>query len=93
MSKKKYSKEYKENAIIMANEIGGAKAARKLGINSGVLYRWRNEARLDGDEAFRGHGKMKKEQAEIARLKREMANLSEENEILKKAITIFSKPR
>ena len=93
MPKRKFTKEFKEKALSLANDIGGAQAARNLEINSSLIYRWRHEQNSDGQEAFRGHGRMKPEQAEIARLKRQIANISEENEILKKAITIFSKPQ
>jgi len=93
MKKKEYTKDFKENAVKLSHEIGGAQAARQLGISKGLIYRWRKERRDDGNEAFRGKGRMKAEQAEIARLRRELANIQEENEILKKAITIFSKPQ
>ena len=93
MDRRKFSREFKQEAVRLSYEKGGTQAGRELGINPNMLYRWRKELNEDKDEAFRGQGKMKAEQAEIARLKREMANLKEENEILKKAITIFSKPQ
>lgn len=93
MTKKEYTKAFKENAVKLSYEVGGAQAARQLEIPKGMIYRWRKEQREDGDEAFRGKGKMRAEQAEIARLKRELKGIKEENEILKKAITIFSKPQ
>lgn len=93
MSRKEYTKQFKEEAVRLSYEVGGAQASRQLGLSQNLIYRWRKERKESPEEAFRGKGKMKAEQAEIARLKRQLADAKEENEILKKAITIFSKPR
>jgi transposase len=45
----------------------------------------------DAAEAFPGHGQQKAEQAEIARLKREVTKLKAERDILKKAAAYFAK--
>jgi transposase len=45
----------------------------------------------DPQHAFPGHGQMKPEQLEIARLKREVAKLKAERDILKKAAAYFAK--
>ena len=42
-------------------------------------------------QAFPGHGQQKPEQAEIARLKREVTKLKAERDILKKAAAYFAK--
>ena len=47
--------------------------------------------RLISDQAFPGHGQMKPEQAEIARLKHEVTRLKAERDILKKAAAYFAK--
>jgi transposase len=49
------------------------------------------ELASDPAHAFPGHGQMKPEQAEIARLKREVARLTAERDILKKAAAYFAK--
>jgi len=90
MGHKKYSKEFKQEALALAEQVGGAQAARSLGIRNNLIYRWRQELRQSGDEAFRGHGNMTAQEAELARLRRENANLKEDREILKKALEIFS---
>jgi transposase len=87
---KKYSKEFKLEALALAEQVGGAQAARSLGVQPNLLYRWRQERNEAGDEAFRGHGNMTAQEAELARLRREVANLKEDKEILKKALEIFS---
>jgi transposase len=45
----------------------------------------------DPQQAFPGQGQMKPEQAEIARLKREVLKLKAERDILKKAAAYFAK--
>jgi len=88
-----YTAEFKRDAIALASRDGVSKASEALGVASSMLYRWRREAREDGEEAFRGKGIMTAEQAELARLRRENAGLKEEKEILKKALTIFSQKK
>ena len=50
-----------------------------------------NDFAADPSQAFPGHGQMKSEQAEIARLKREVIKLKAERDILKKAAAYFAK--
>jgi transposase len=45
----------------------------------------------DPVQAFPGHGQMKPEQQEIERLRREVAKLKAEQDILKKAAAYFAK--
>jgi transposase len=47
----------------------------------------------DPEHSFPGHGQTKPEQAEIARLKREVMKLEAERDIVKKAATYFAKER
>jgi transposase len=66
--------------------------ARELGVRVKLLYRWRSEsAELEG-EAFPGHGNRAGLEGENAQLRREVARLEQEREILKKALGIFSRP-
>ena len=90
MANPKHTKEFKLEALALADQVGGAQAARSLGIRTNLIYRWRKEFKEAGDEAFRGHGNMTAQEAELARLRREVANLKEDREILKKALEIFS---
>lgn len=93
MEKKSYDVAFKREAIRMVEEQGEktAAVARKLNVTYKTLYRWISEYRQDGDEAFPGKGRLKPEDAELRRLKRENEELREENEILKKAAAIFAK--
>ena len=88
-----YRAEFKRDAVALAERDGVPKAALALGISENILYRWRREVREDGEEAFRGKGVMTAEQAELARLRRELASAREDNVILKKALAIFSQKK
>ncbi len=65
--------------------------ARDLDLNENMLRRWIRESSEDPQDAFPGLGNMKPEQAEIARLQREVAKLKMERDILKKAAAYFAK--
>ena len=90
MANRKHTKEFKLEALALAEQVGGAQAARSLDIRTNLIYRWRQELKQAGNEAFRGHGNMTAQEAELARLRREVASLKEDREILKKALEIFS---
>ncbi len=67
--------------------------AHDLGIKPDLVRRWRREYGQYGTGSFSGHGhaNLSPDQKEIARLKKELKDAQIEREILKKAISIFSK--
>ena len=92
-TRKKYSKEYKLDAISLVLEQGYTRveAARSLEINATMLGRWVNEhQRSDDGQAFRGNGKLTPDQTEIKKLKQQVKRLEMEKEILKKATVFFT---
>jgi len=91
--RKKYSKEFKLDAVSLVLDQGysRAEAARSLGLNSNMLGRWVSEQLTDGGQAFRGNGKLTPEQEEIRKLRSQVKNLKMEKEILKKATVFFAK--
>lgn len=91
MKATRYDAAFKKEAIAMVNELGLSVNAvsEKLGVHIKTLYRWMDEFRQDGNNAFPGKGKLKPDDEEIRRLKRENLDLREENDILKKATAIF----
>ncbi len=90
--RKRYSREFKLEAVRMANESGKpvAEVARELDISVHHLYRWRDQAAKEGDKVFPGHGKSNS-QDELTRLRRENTRLREERDILKKSLIFFAK--
>jgi len=90
--RKKYTKEFKLDAVSLATEQGyqRSEAARSLGINANMLGRWIKEAETDDGLAFRGNGKLSPEQEEVRTLKAQVKRLQMEKEILKKATVFFA---
>ena len=93
MLRKKYSKEFKLDAVSLVLEQGYSKAGagRSLGINDNIISRWVQEYESDHGQAFRGKGKRTTEQEELHRLREENKRLKMEKEILKKAMVFFAK--
>jgi len=93
MQRKKFSREFKLEAVNLVKERGVSisQAARDLEINHNMLRRWVKEFGADPTHAFPGLGQMKPEQLEIDRLRKEVAKLRAERDILKKAAAYFAK--
>jgi transposase len=68
-----------------------AEMARETGIHENTLYTWIRRYRENQDKPFVGSGNVLPENEEMVRLRREVKNLREENEILKKAAAYFAK--
>ena len=92
MGKRHIDKEFKIEAVRLASEPGNTQTGieRDLGISQGIISRWKRELRKDGDQAFSGKGRLKLDDDEMRRLKRENERLRRERDILKKAVAIFS---
>ena len=91
--RRSFSREFKMEAVALVTQ-GGlsvSQAARDLGIRDSVLGRWKKQFEEDRDQAFPGKGRLRPEDEEIARLRRENEVLRQEREILKKALGIFSR--
>ncbi len=65
--------------------------AKDLGLHANTLHRWIKEHKDSGEDAFPGHGRLLPQDAEIRRLKRELEEVKEERDILKKAMAVFSR--
>jgi transposase-like protein len=87
MERRKFTREFKLEAVRLITERGVkvAQASQDLEVHSTQLRQWGKELAGDPQHSFPGHGQMKPEQAEIARLKREVTKLKAERDILKKA--------
>lgn len=78
--RKQYTPEYRAEALSLADRVGVTEAARQLGIDGGLIYNWRKalEAKASVSQAEQSLA------AENARLKRQLAEQTEELAILKK---------
>ena len=82
-----FSDEFKRDAVAQITERGYpvAEVSKRLGVSQHSLYAWRRKfskpsVATDDDQA-----------AEIRRLKKELARVTEERDILKKATAYFAK--
>ncbi len=93
MHRRKFSREFKLEAVKLVKERGVsvAQAARDLDLHENVLRKWIREQAADPQQAFPGNGQMKSEQLEIDRLRKEVAKLKAERDILKKAAAYFAR--
>jgi transposase len=67
--------------------------AQNLGINRNQLDRWKKQllGKKTTQAAFPGNGNLGSEKKELEELRRELARVKEEREILKKAMAVFSR--
>ena len=91
-ARRKHSREFKIEAVgLLENGKSGKEVEEALGIASGMVYRWRRQLETEGVRAFPGNGNPRDE--ELARLRKEVRELREERDILRKAAAIFSRTR
>lgn len=97
MNKTDYTREFKLEAVrlLESGTKGGSRIAMELGIRQNQLYKWQKEIQLKGlEQAFPGKGSRRNVSNatnENARLKKELARVTEERDILKKAITFIAR--
>ncbi|MDH2328338.1 IS3 family transposase [Cereibacter sp. SYSU M97828] len=91
MTRRKFSREFKVEAVRLVADRGVsvAQAARDLDVAESVLRRWMRELTATPVTAFPGNGQMRADLAEIAALKKEVARLRAERDILKKGRSFF----
>lgn len=89
----KYPREFKLEAVrqLESGEVSGAELARRLGVPHSSLVEWRKEVQAKNQEAFPGQGRQVGQAGELARLKRELEQVKEERDILKKAVAYFAR--
>lgn len=86
LSRRRYSREFKLEAVrlLIEGDRGLAQTARDLNINRTMLSGWRKQYLEDPEGAFLGSGRRKRQDEDLKKLRREIEELREEREILKK---------
>lgn len=86
-SRRKFTKEFKAEAVAMVAEAGGnvSKVAKELNIYDSTLGNWVRQAKAEAEGAPSAE-----ERKEIRDLKRELARVERERDILGKAVAYFS---
>jgi transposase len=89
-----FDREFKQMVIELSkNRDDIVELALEMDIRPDLIYRWRRLAEVRKEASFPGHGNqiLTEEQKEIVRLKKELRDAQLERDILKKAVSIFSK--
>ncbi|HVI48143.1 MAG TPA: transposase [Chitinophaga sp.] len=92
--RKSYDKKFKLMSVELSNKRSDlAVLAKELDIPPSLLYRWRREFSVKQESSFPGNGNvvLSAAEQELARLKRELRETQLERDILKKAVSIFSR--
>jgi len=93
-SRRVFTREFKQEAVKLVTGGGHptAQVARDLGITPNLLRRWKQEVAGDPVVAFPGKGRRKPHEEELARLKRDLARVTQERDFLNSVATYFAKP-
>lgn len=91
--RRSFDRDFKLEVVRLVIEEGRSvtDVARSIGVHANTVHNWKQHFTDDPDGAFPGKGRMKPEEEELRRLRRENASLKEDRAILKKALAIFSK--
>jgi transposase len=94
-NQRKYDREFKLNAVKLYRESGKSliKVSQDLGIPLTTLAQWVKQFKDHGEESFVGSGSLMPSNEETYRLRKELADVKQERDILKKAVAIFSKAK
>ncbi len=88
-TRRKFDQDFRDGAVRIVRETGRpiAQVARELGVNEGTLGNW---VALDRQRRQDGGGALDKdERAELARLRREVAELALERDVLKRSVALW----
>jgi len=94
--RRRHTKEFKRQAVALMDddEKSNVQLAKELGLDISLLYKWRRALEKDGERAFPGQGNQAQptdENDELARLRREVAQLRKERDFLRSAAAYFAK--
>jgi transposase len=93
-TRKRHTKEFKLEAVRLLAQSGrpGAEVARELGIRRNQLYKWATQLKGKGrTRAFLGSGSRHAAEDELTRVKRQLAEVTQERDILKKAVAFLAR--
>lgn len=87
-----YSREFKIKAVELSNQRGSlTEVALELNISRDTLKRWKQDYKLGKFNTINTDTRQRSKEEEIIRLKKELYETKLERDILKKAVSIFSK--
>ncbi len=86
-ARRRFDRQFKLDAVRLMGEGGRtiAQLSRDLGVSENQLRRWREKFGAESEKAG------SEEESKVKKLERELAQVKEEREILKKALAVFSR--
>ena len=91
---KTYDKDFKINTVHLYKSSGKSlkSIAQDMGLATSTLSKWVSEYDENMQGSFPGKGNPKACEEEVRTLRKELAHVRQERDILKKALAIFSEP-
>src|SRR4028118_502991 len=91
---RRYTDEFRREAVRLAESLGGHPAAKQLGVPQSTITNWVRRSRAGGLGEVQAPASVVKRpvselEAEVSRLRRELASAKLDNEILRKATVYF----
>ena len=89
--RRSFTPQFKKDAVRLVN--GGRSVtdvSRSLGIARSLLQRWRDQLEGGDANAFPGQGKLSGDAEELRKLKKKLRDVTEERDIIKKALAYFA---
>ena len=91
ITRRRYTDDFKAQAILLAESLGPAKAARQLDMSVKTLGNWLDASRAGRPLSSPSRKPVSELESELARLRAENAMLKMERDILKKATAFFAR--
>ena len=86
-----FTPQFKKDAVALVRKGRSVtEVARDLGIARSLLQRWKEQLEHDPQEAFPGKGNLTSQADEVRRLQKQLRDVTEERDILKKALAYFA---
>ncbi len=87
---KKYSNEFKQEAVARSKIVGILNTCEELGVSKATLSRWRKEFSVGKLTKSKDKPSYDELEKEVRKLKKELGYIEEINRVLKKSTAIFS---
>jgi transposase len=93
--RRQFTREFKLEAVRLVKQGQSvASVAAALGIRASMVRNWKRQVENGAEkDIFRGHGRVTSQEEELRRLRRELAQVTEERDFLKKAAAYFAKEK
>ena len=92
--RRQFTREFKLEAVRLVKQGQSVSSvAAALGIRPAMVRNWKRAVDSGEPESFRGHGRVTSQEAELRRLRRELARVTEERDFLKKAAAYFAQEK